>query len=109
LIGAKTRDDDIRQVLAHIGTVDTATLRAMLLSLQSHSAQDVLPNVRVPLLIFSGDRDPFALSDRVGVPMHESAPGSELIRLLHGTHTALLDEPEEIAREVEKLAIRTVR
>lgn len=108
LIGPKAREDDVREILAHIGQVDAASLRAMLLSLQSHSAQDVLPRVRVPLLIFSGDKDPFALSDRVGVPMHEAAPGSELIRLLEGTHTALLDEPEEIAREVENLAIRTL-
>jgi pimeloyl-ACP methyl ester carboxylesterase len=105
LVGTRTPDDDIRRVLAHIGTVDPNTLRQMLISLQAHSAHDVLPRVRVPLLIFSGDRDPFASSDRVGVPMHAAAPGSELVRLLEGTHTALFDEPDVIAREVENLAL----
>jgi pimeloyl-ACP methyl ester carboxylesterase len=106
LIGSRTRDADVRDVLAHIGTVDPNTLRAMLLSLQAHSAHDMLPHVRVPLLILAGDRDPFALSTRVGVAIHEAAPGSELVRMKDATHTALLDEPEAIADAVDRLASR---
>lgn len=105
LIGQHTSEEDLRQVFAHIGTVDPLTLRQMLLSLHAHSAHDVLPRVSVPLLIFGGDRDPFASSDRVGVAMHAAAPRSELIRLPQGTHTALLDEAETIAREIENLAL----
>ena len=108
LVGPDTREEDLLPVLQHIGKVDPATLRTMLLSLQAHSAEEVLPKMHVPLLIFSGDRDPFALSDRVGIRMHEAAPGSELIRVPNGMHTALLDEPEQIARAVEKLAQRAL-
>jgi pimeloyl-ACP methyl ester carboxylesterase len=105
-VGPRTSDEDVRRVFAHIGTIDPSSLRQLLISVQAHSAHDILSRVQVPLLIFAGDRDPFASSDRVGVPLHAAAPGSELVRLLEGTHTALLDEPEVIAREVENLALR---
>jgi pimeloyl-ACP methyl ester carboxylesterase len=106
LIGQHTRESDARQVLEHIGTVHPRTLREMLVSLQAHSAQALLPRLQVPLLILAGDEDPFAPSELVGVPMSAAASGSELIRLPQGTHTALLDEPEWIARVVEEFAAR---
>jgi pimeloyl-ACP methyl ester carboxylesterase len=105
LIGPHTHESDLHEVLSHIGRVDPRTLRAMLLALQAHSAKAVLPNVRVPLLIMAGDRDPFAPAELVGVPMHRAAPHSELVRLSEGTHTALLDEVAPIARAVEELAV----
>jgi pimeloyl-ACP methyl ester carboxylesterase len=106
LIGPDTSRLDMHDVLAHIGTVDPSTLRAMLLSLQAHSAGQVLSSVQIPLLIFAGDRDPFAPAERVGVPMHACASGSELVRMQAATHTALLDEPDAIARAVAALAAR---
>lgn len=104
LIGERADAEDMRQVIEHIGTVDPATLRTMLLSVQAHSARVALPALRMPLLIVAGDRDPFAPSALVGVPLHEALPASRLLRLPHGTHTALLEEPELIARAVESLA-----
>jgi pimeloyl-ACP methyl ester carboxylesterase len=106
LIGEHTSESDAREFLEHIRTIHPRSLRAMLLSLQAHSAQALLPRLQVPLLIMAGDEDPFAPSEWVGVPMHAAASGSELIRLPHGTHTALLDEPAEIARAVEAFVTR---
>jgi pimeloyl-ACP methyl ester carboxylesterase len=108
LIGQRARPEDVQHVIHHIGTVDANTLRTMLISLQEHSARDVLSALSVPLLILSGDIDPFAPSERVGVPLHASVPGSELVRLPEGTHTALLEQPELIARAVEALAARCI-
>jgi pimeloyl-ACP methyl ester carboxylesterase len=106
LIGEQTSASDAREVLEHIMTIHPRTLREMLLSLQAHSGQALLPRLQVPLLILAGDEDPFAPSESVGVPMHAAASGSELIRLPHGTHTALLDEPAWIARAVEAFVTR---
>lgn len=103
LVGEHARPSDMAHVIAHIGTVDARTLRVMLLSAQEHDAHAVLARVRVPLLIMAGDRDPFAPSERVGVPVHRAAPGSKLVRLPLGTHTALLEEPQLIAAAVEEL------
>jgi pimeloyl-ACP methyl ester carboxylesterase len=106
LIGRHATDGDMRQVIEHIGTVDPYTLQRLLLSAHQHSAQAVLRALHVPLLIVAGDRDPFAPSARVGMPMHAAAPGSELLRLAQGTHTALLEEPEVIAQAVEDFLAR---
>jgi pimeloyl-ACP methyl ester carboxylesterase len=106
LIGDRARPDDVQRVIAHIGSVDARTLRVMLLSAQEHSAHELLASLRVPLLIMAGDRDPFAPAELVGVPIHRAAPGSELLRLAAGTHTALLEEPELIASAVEAFVTR---
>ena len=67
----------------------------------------MLSQLAVPLLILSGDRDPFAPSELVGVPLHRAAPGSQLLRLPNGTHTALLEEPQLIADTVEEFVTRS--
>jgi pimeloyl-ACP methyl ester carboxylesterase len=81
----------------------------MLISLQEHSARSILGTLRVPLLIVAGDKDPFARSELVGIPLHRSAPKSELIRLPEGTHTALLEEAELIGERVEAFVARCLR
>ena len=107
LIGEHARPDDMQRVIEHIGSVDPRTLRVMLLSAEEHSAHAVLSQLAVPLLILSGDRDPFAPSELVGVPLHRAAPGSQLLRLPNGTHTALLEEPQLIADTVEEFVTRS--
>lgn len=106
LVGKNAADADVARVLGHIGTVHPTTLQRMLCSVQEHSAHDVLGTLGVPLLIVAGDKDPFAPSELVGVPMHLAAPQSELLRLPRGTHTALLEEVELIANAVERFIER---
>jgi pimeloyl-ACP methyl ester carboxylesterase len=101
LIGPAANDADVREMTQHIASVDPRSLRWLLLAIAANSGADVLAKLRVQLLIVSGDKDPFAPSDLVGVPMHRLAPGSELVRLAEGTHTALLEQPVVIGRAVE--------
>jgi pimeloyl-ACP methyl ester carboxylesterase len=107
MIGPMTSADDARRVTDHIATVDARTLQHMVYSAHTHSAHDVLARVHIPLLIVSGDQDPFAPSELVGIPLHAAAPGSELLRLPTGTHTALLEEPVRIAEAVEAFLARS--
>jgi pimeloyl-ACP methyl ester carboxylesterase len=93
---------DMRGVLEHFSQLDPATMRTMALSAEEHSAFDVLSRLRVPLLVVAGDKDPFAPADRIGLPMHRAAHGSELVRLPEGTHTAMLDHAPQIAAAVER-------
>lgn len=106
LVGPSALDGDLQEVTQHLTTLDPATMRAMACSAEAHSAFDVLPHLRVPLLILAGDKDPFAPAETVGVRMHQKAPRSELVRLPHGTHTALLEDFEEIGREVDRFLAR---
>jgi pimeloyl-ACP methyl ester carboxylesterase len=109
LIGARCDAADVTQMIEHIGEVDASTLRSMLISLQEHSARSILATMRVPLLIVSGDKDPFAPSELVGVPLHRSLPNSELLQLPDGTHTALLEEHAVIGPRIEAFVARCLR
>lgn len=107
LIGAQTLREDAQQVLAHIPTVDPASLRSMLLSAAGHDARPLLANTNLPVLIVAGEIDPFAPAELVGLPLHQLARRSELLRLPAGTHTALLDHAALIAEHVERFAARS--
>jgi len=101
LIGAAASDDDVRELAAHLSTLEPLSIQQMARSAAQHSACDVLPTMRVPLLIFGGGKDPFAPLEAVGRKLHALAPHSQLVELPRGTHTAMLDDPLPIIREVE--------
>lgn len=109
LIGRGTSQQDAARITAHLRRIDSSTIQAMIASAQQHSAWDVLPEVRVPVLIVAGDRDPFAPADTVGLRMHAQCPPSELVRLPDGTHTALLDHAGEIGEVVDEFLARRLR
>jgi pimeloyl-ACP methyl ester carboxylesterase len=106
LVSPLAQPDDVRRVLAHIPSVDPRTLQTMLASLAEHEAADVLIDARVPAMLVAGDKDPFAPSELVGLPLHHAAPRTELLRLPEGTHTALLDHAEQIAQAVMRFVAR---
>jgi pimeloyl-ACP methyl ester carboxylesterase len=107
LIGPAAAREDVLRVVEHlVSAVDPATLAAMALAAQEHSAADLLPAIAVPTLVVAGDRDAFAPAARVGVPLHRAIAGSELLRLPAGTHTSLLEHHREIGLAVERLCER---
>lgn len=104
LIGRETTRADARRFLAHLKALDPLTVQRMAASAEEHSAHDVLPDIDIPVLIVAGDRDPYAPSHLVGLPLHEAIRKSELLRLPRGTHTALLDHADVIATRIEEFA-----
>lgn len=108
LIGGGTSRADASRITAHLRRIDTRTVQVMIASAQAHSASDLLPSLRMPVLIVAGDRDPFAPADAVGVAMHARCPGAELVRLPEGTHTALLDHADVIGEAVDDFLRRRV-
>jgi pimeloyl-ACP methyl ester carboxylesterase len=109
LIGKRTTRSDAALITEHLCRIDTRTVQTMIASAQAHSAWDVVPTVVVPTLIVAGDRDPFAPAATVGVHMHARCPGSELLRLPEGTHTALLDHAGVIGDALEDFLRRRVQ
>jgi pimeloyl-ACP methyl ester carboxylesterase len=105
LVGSAS-ESAMRGVTEHFLALDPDTMRVMAQSAERHSAFDVLSTLELPLLIVAGDKDPFAPVERVGLRMHEAAPGSELVRLAEGTHTAMLDHAEDIYEAVERFLAR---
>lgn len=102
LIGPGATRADVDRFIAHfVHEIDPPTLAAMALAAQAHSADDLLPRIAVPTLVVGGDSDVFAPCPRVAVHMQRKIPGSELLRLPHGTHTSLFEHHAEIGAAVD--------
>jgi pimeloyl-ACP methyl ester carboxylesterase len=108
LIGPHTSVEDLRSFLGQLSHVDPHTIPKMVVSCQTHSAEDVLPTLRVPMLIMAGGRDPFVPLEKVARPMHHRAPTSELVVIDGATHSAMLDYPQQIAGLVQDFIARRV-
>lgn len=102
LMGSGTSRSDGARITEHLTRIDPGTVQSMIASAQSHSAWDVLERIAVPVLIITGDRDPFAPAETVGVQMHARCPNAKLLRLPEGTHTALLDHADTIGQAVDE-------
>ncbi len=102
LLGREAERADIQRIIDHfVRDLDPATLSAMALAAQAHSAEDLLPQITVPTLLVGGDRDVFAPGARVSQEMQRKIPQSELLRLPYGTHTSLVEHHAEIGAAVD--------
>ena len=107
LLGPAASRADVQRFIDHfVRDIDPATLSAMALAAQAHSAADLLPRIEVPTLIVAGDNDVFAPGPRVGVHLHDQIPASELLRLPYGTHTSLFELHAEIGAAVDDFLAR---
>jgi pimeloyl-ACP methyl ester carboxylesterase len=92
---------DVEPYFRHAAHIDFPMFAKMLHAAGEHSAEDMLPSVKVPVLVVAGDHDSFTppqLSER----MAEALPNSELVMLPGGTHVAPLEHHERVALEIEK-------
>lgn len=99
----RATDADLQRYVDHFGRLDPHTLARLALAAGEHDARDVLPTITVPTLVVAGDRDVFAPSERVGVPMHAAIPGARLVRIDDGTHLGIVEHHEPIGRAVDEL------
>jgi pimeloyl-ACP methyl ester carboxylesterase len=95
------RREDFEPYFTHLAQMDPAVFLRTLESAANHTAWDHLGKVDVPTLIVAADRDRFTpmwLSKR----MHHAVPGSEMLVVRSGTHTAVIEMPELIALRIER-------
>ena len=93
--------EDFMPYLEHIARVDLPLFLDMLAHAGRHSAKDILPTIAVPALIVAGERDhmtPLALSEE----MHALIPGSKLLIVEDGSHTAPIERPQLVNEAVAR-------
>ena len=93
--GDKLDAENFALYMEHLATRDPLVMFKAAESMRRHSAADVLPQVRVPMLILAGRKDTFsppALQEK----MHELVPHSEIVWFDEGHHTLPLEEPDAI-------------
>jgi len=98
------REEDFRPYLDHLGAMDVEVFVRCLDGASRHSAEDLLPSVRVPTLIVAGERDGFTPS-WLSEKMHREIPGAEILRLPGGTHTSPIELPDLVNLRVEKFLL----
>jgi pimeloyl-ACP methyl ester carboxylesterase len=100
------RLEDVEPYFQHVSIVDFELFLRMLRAAGEHSAEDVLPQVRVPALVVAGARDSFTPA-AVSEAMAEAIPGAELEVIPGGTHLAPLEHHAEIASRITAFLTRS--
>lgn len=88
-----------RDVAAGFKDMDWTVYSTLLERLGEHDASDLLPQVQVPTLIITGDRDimtPAFTAER----MHRAVAGSRLVVIRGGTHYTPVEYPRVIQEEL---------
>ena len=93
--------EDLQPYLDHLATMDQRLFLRAVLSIEDHTAWDLLPVLDRPMLVVAAERDRFTpmwCSTR----MVEQTPGAELLVLAEGSHGALIEQPETINHRVDR-------
>ncbi len=91
----------MEQYVDHIVKVDPIFLSNLTRSLQEHTTESFLRNIKVPTLILGAQDDTFTPL-WVSKKMHHLIPRSELFIIQKGSHVALVEHPELINLRIEK-------
>jgi pimeloyl-ACP methyl ester carboxylesterase len=102
---ASVRVEDITPYFEHAAHVDFEMFLRMLREAGEHSAQDLLPSVKVPTLVIAGERDSFTPAS-VSEAMARTIPGAEYVLLPGGTHILPLEERTRVLAAIEAFLAR---
>lgn len=94
-----------RAVAAGFQTIDWRIYSDLLSRLDEHDAEDVLPSIRVPISIVTGDRD-LMTPPSTAEHMHRTIAGSRMVVIEGGTHYTPVEYPSVIVDELGRLLDR---
>ena len=97
-----TEYEDFRPYLEHLATMDMRLFSQAVWACQEHSAWDLLPEVTCPVLVFAAERDDFTPIS-CAQKITRILPDASLVVLADGSHAALIEQPEAINYNVDKL------
>jgi pimeloyl-ACP methyl ester carboxylesterase len=89
----KINPEDVLPYLKHMTHVDLPMFLKMLRAAGEHSAEDFLPDVKVPTLVVAGEKDSFT-PPWLAEGMARAIPGAALLMLDRGTHVTALEQHE---------------
>lgn len=98
---------DFMPYLEGMARIDARLFVAMLSAAGQHSADELLPHVRVPTLVVAGARDGFTPPDRSRA-MASAIPGAELLEIPNASHTAPIERPSLVDWTVRDFVARRV-
>lgn len=92
---------DLQPYLDHLARMDARVFMELTRDMSEHSAEDHLPQINIPTLVFVGERDNFTPLAKSRV-VADKIPGAELCIVRGGTHTAPLELPRLMILRIRK-------
>ncbi len=92
--------EDFRQYVEHLSDIDLDLYLEMLRKAGEHSAEDLLPEVQVPVLVISAERDTFTPVEIVR-ELAERIPGAQYLELEGASHAAPLERADVINQHID--------
>lgn len=100
-VDASVNPDDLMPYMTHMVDIDLPMFLRMLRSAGEHSAADLLPEVRVPVLVVAGDRDQFT-PPHYAEQMAAAMPDAELLMVAGGTHVVPIERRDLVRERVTR-------
>lgn len=98
---------DFMPYLEGMARIDSRLFLAMLTSAGQHSADELLPLVKVPTLVVAGSRDGFTPPERSRA-MAQAIPAAELLEIPNGSHTAPIEQPHLVDWTIRDFLTRRI-
>jgi pimeloyl-ACP methyl ester carboxylesterase len=96
---SSVRAEDVQPYFEHAAHVDFEMFLRMLREAGEHSAEDLLPAVKVPALVIAGERDSFTPPD-LSEAMAASMPHAKFAMIRGGTHILPLEDRARVGQEI---------
>ena len=98
---------DFMPYLEGMARIDARLFVAMLSAAGQHSADELLPDVKVPTLVIAGGRDGFTPPER-SRDMAGAIPDAELLELPNASHTAPIELPNLVDDRIRDFISRRI-
>jgi pimeloyl-ACP methyl ester carboxylesterase len=94
------REQDFVHYVKHFSSMDPSLWLHMLQAAGEHTAQDILPDIRVPTLVVAAERDTFT-PPYVAEAMAKQIPNAEYVLLPRASHAAPVEQPVTLCSFVD--------
>jgi pimeloyl-ACP methyl ester carboxylesterase len=98
--GGSLRAEDFKLYVEHLSDVELDLYLTMLKFAGDHTAEDILPQIRVPTLVISAERDTFMPRDIVK-DMASRIPDCTYRELVGASHAAPTEQPQQINEYID--------
>jgi pimeloyl-ACP methyl ester carboxylesterase len=99
--------NDFMPYLEGMARIDARLFVAMLSSAAQHSAEDLLPQIKIPTLVVAAERDGFTPPERSRA-MAAAIPGCELLEIEGASHTAPIERPSLVDSTIRDFIARRI-
>jgi pimeloyl-ACP methyl ester carboxylesterase len=99
LVGPELDEDVFREIAEKFVNMDHEVFRATLESAERYDGRDVLPLIRVPVLVIAGTRD-FIVLPQTTRELARAIPGARLVFVPKTSHYTAVERPADVAAEI---------